>query len=324
MDRASGRTAVFQISGRKFFDPATWSRFESETGFAIPAFPDGVSNALRRFQRLQHTPMQQLADWAEIGPGTRVCSVGGGWGYEEVVFFDRGADVTILDIDEYGVLRPLAQGGHVAYDSDAASIRNEHPEHAEAADRPLELLLGDFVEGLPQDRKFDVLYVSSLTPNDLRLGAMIRLRGGGRPALNGFLNRSIQLAGLLLGRRWRFFPPWEEPILPSLTQFAEDVVAPGGRLLIKYYACPPVTRSRWYVPAMQRQLRRHGFELVSVIRNEAVHQRHAILAVRLGTAEADAVVERLTLRGPVVRNLSVRDANPHEVREIFSRGRGGE
>ena len=306
MNEIDNTATVFHVSGRKFFDPEIWRAFETRENVAIAAFPEGVGAALERFQALQKVPMEQLANWAEIKAGTSVCSVGGGWGFEEVVFFNRGADVTILDIDEYRILRPLAERGHLEMNDGSEGSRS---------DRSVELMIQDFNRGLPA-RKFDVLYVSSLTPNDLRLGDMIRFRG--RTALNGFLNRSAQLAGMLVGKRWRFFPPWEEPILPSLARFAADVLDPGGRLLIKFYACPPVTRSRWYVPSLKRQLARHGFALVSVIRNEAVHQRHALLAVKLGSAEADAMVDRLSKRGDVVRNLSVRDAKPHQVREIYS------
>lgn len=244
-----------------------------------------------------------IGRWSET---VRACALWGGWGYEEVVFFERGADVTILDIDEHDVLRQLSESSYL----------KTNPTDSTATERAVELVIGDFADGLPNNRKFDVLYVSSLTPNDLRLGHMIRMRG--KTVLNGFLNRSVQLAGMLLGRRWRFYPPWEEPILPSLIRFAEEVLEPGGRLLLKSYACPPVTRSRWYVPAVKRQLEKHGFELVSMLRNEAVHQRHATLAVKRGSSEADRTVERILKRGQVVRNLSVRDAVPHEVREIYS------
>jgi len=306
MNEVDSASNVFHVSGRKFFDPQIWRAFETKEKVVLPGFPDGVGATLERFQALQKVPMEQLADWAEVNGSTALCSVGGGWGYEEVVFFNRGADISILDIDEYRVLRPLAEGGYLDM-SDGAT--------PSGSDRSIELRIQDFSRGLP-GRKFDVVYVSSLTPNDLRLGDMIRFRG--LTAFNALLNRSAQLAGMLLGRRWRFYPPWKEPILPSLARFAEDALSPGGRLVIKFYACPPVTRSRLYVPSLKRQLARHGFALVSVIRNEAVHQRHALLAVKLGSPEADAMVDRLSKRGDVVRNLSVRDANPHQVREIYS------
>lgn len=306
MNAVDNASTIFHVSGRKFFDPRIWKVFETTEKVAIPAFPDGVGVALEKFQALQKLPMEQLADWAEISAGTAVCSVGGGWGYEEVVFFNRGADVSILDIDEYAILRPLAERGYVDVEQATATQKS---------DRAIDLMIQDFSR-VAISRKFDVLYVSSLTPNDLRLGNMVRF--GGRTAFNALLNRSAQLAGMLIGRRWRFFPPWEEPILPSLARFATDVVRPGGRLLIKFYACPPVTRSRWYIPSLKRQLARHGFSLVSVIRNESVHQRHALLAVKLGSPEADAMVDRLSMRGNIVSNLSVRDAKPHEVREIYS------
>jgi hypothetical protein len=306
MSEIDNASTVFRVSGRKFFDPQVWRAFETNEKVVVPAFPQGVGATLERFQGLQRDPMEQLADWAEVDATSAVCSVGGGWGYEEVVFFNRGAHISILDIDEYRVLRPLAEGGYFRMNDGPADSGSE---------RSIELMIRDFSRGLPT-RKFDVIYVSSLTPNDLRLGDMIRFRG--RTAFNAFLNRSAQLAGMLLGRRWRFFPPWEEPILPSLARFAEEVLSPGGRLLIKFYACPPVTRSRWYIPSLKRQLARHGFALVSVIRNDSVHQRHALLAVKLGSPEADAMVARLSKRGTVVRNLAVRDSNPHEVREIYS------
>ena len=306
MNAVHNGSTVFHVSGRKFFDPRVWKAFERKENISIPAFADGVGVTLEKFQALQKVPMEQLADWAEIGAGTRVGSVGGGWGYEEVVFFNRGAHVSILDIDEYGVLRPLAEKGYVDMESRAG---------AADSDRAVDLMIQDFSQ-VAVPTKFDVLYVSSLTPNDLRLGNMVRFRG--RTAFNALLNRSAQLAGMLLGRRWRFFPPWEEPILPSLVSFAANALSPGGRLLIKFYACPPVTRSRWYIPSLKRQLARHDFALVSVIRNEAVHQRHALLAVKLGSPEADAMVDRLGKRRNVVSNLSVRDAKPHEVREIYS------
>lgn len=303
-------TEIRHISGDRFFDPSTWKRFEEETGLRIEAFPQGVAAALSRFQELQRAPMEQLAEWADIGPGTRVCSVGGGWGYEEAVFFARGANVTILDVDEYHVLQPLAEGGYLAMDT----VGNRT---GTTVDRTVELIIGDFAAGIPGDRTFDAVYVSSLTPNDLRLGEMIRMRG--RTIVNGLINRGAQLAGMLVGRKWRFYPPWEDPILPTLLRFAESVLAPGGRLLIKCYACPPVTRSRWYVPAVERQLLRSGLVLVSMVRNEAVHQRHAMLAVKDGSPAAEQMIERIQSRGQVVDNLSVRDANPHRVREIYSR-----
>jgi hypothetical protein len=165
--------------------------------------------------------------------GKSVLSLGGGTGTEEHYFWKHGNQLTIVDIDEHGQIEPVLKtlaGGNLHYIvEDANKV--------------------EFSE------KFDVLFLSSFTPDELRRSAIIQQRDG------EMFERMLELNGGI----WEW-PWWENPFHPLVLRFARNL-RDGGTMIVQSY-CGGLDAGDhgYYLWACDRQLAEIGMRLLEVYR----------------------------------------------------------
>ena len=165
--------------------------------------------------------------------GKSVLSLGGGTGTEEYYLWRHGNRLTIVDIDENGVIEPVLKSlprGKLHYVVDDAN-------KVEFSD------------------KFDVLFLSSLTPDELRRSAIIQQRDG-----ETFRNMLELNEGA-----WEW-PWWEDPFHAMIMRFG-GYLSEGGTMIIQSY-CGGLDAAdhRYYLWACDRQLAEHGLRLLELYR----------------------------------------------------------
>jgi hypothetical protein len=165
--------------------------------------------------------------------GKSVLSLGGGTGIEEYYLWQHANRLTIVDIDENGAIEPMLkklERGDLHYIVDDA----------------------DKVEFSEQ---FDVLFMSSFTPDELRRSDIIQQRDGET------FRRMLELnAGA-----WEW-PWWEDPFHPIVMRFACNLREGGTMIVQSYCGGLDAADHRYYLWACDRQLAAIGMRLLEIYR----------------------------------------------------------
>jgi hypothetical protein len=199
----------------------------SETAFYTEFPPAKLPHALR-----VEAAIAQIARRYDI-KNKSILSLGGGTGAEEFYLWHHGNRLTIIDIDEGGgiepVLKRLAQGNLHYFVDDAHNVE--------------------------LTEKFDVLFLSGFTPDELRRSEIIQQRSGETYDRMLALNDG--------GWEW---PWWVDPLHPIVMRFAAQLRTGGTMIVQSYCGSLDAAYQRYYLWAFDRQLEQVGMRLREVYR----------------------------------------------------------
>lgn len=209
--------------------------------------------------------------------GKRVLGIGPGNAAQEYWLHRAGNELVLVDIDENGVLEPLM-----------AAVA----ERAGDGSAQITYVVGDAREpGAWLDERYDVVFMSAWTPDELHRAETIAAAGG--------------------------WPEDAEPLSPACARIVDRGLAEDGLLLILSYASgPDVIRARHYRAALSKQLRSLGLALLEVHCLAASPGVHLVAAVRASDARLAAHVDALADRRPI-RALHARAQCDHAAVRVF-------
>lgn len=197
-----------------------------------------------------------------------VLSIGGGTASEEYWFWKNGDNrLVVVDIDEHGRISPeLArmdprEDGLAYYVGDATQL---FAGSGEAGTDAKENGIWSLKRFWPFRRKrsspsieADVVYISSLTPDEFRREAILRDRSEEM--------RQKKIATGYYDWEWA---PWQDPF-HDLIMTACDGLRPGGLLIVQsYYGGVDTTSHFHFLSAVERQLGSKGIEFLEGFRLE--------------------------------------------------------
>lgn len=170
-----------------------------------------------------------------------VLSIGAGAAHEEATLAEHGCTLTLVDIDEHGLVEPYLRtcGG--------------------SAGPKLRYVIGDAMAHLRDDStQHDAIYVSGFTPEEIRRGEI-------QAAFERRL--STRVAKLVLRRIAHRLPTWPmfgNPFGPYLVEAVQRRLRPGGLLISQsFYRGVPLDQNPHYPYCIRAQLRRLGVELLA-------------------------------------------------------------
>lgn len=185
----------------------------------------------------RHTPAviedcaRQLVDRYEIR-GRSILSLGGGAAAEEYYLARHGGNqLTVIDIDEHGMIAPTLE---------------------KLPPGPLTYIIGDAQQA--EITAFDLLFMSSFTPDELRRSDIHRQRD------TADYHFMLERFG---GWEW---PPWRDPFHPVVQDFLARLPAGGLFIAQSYCGSLDALGNRFYLPACDRQLLSLGIELLEIWR----------------------------------------------------------
>jgi hypothetical protein len=161
----------------------------------------------------------------DAGPKS-VLAIAAGAAVEERYFAEAGCRLVMIDIDERGGMLPVLQ-----------KMPSSHG---------ITYWIADAVSDIGDIGVYDVVYMSSFTPDEMRREALVQ-------------------ANAARGRSWRTN---DDPFHPAIMRYA-DAVAPDGLLIVQSYCGGIDTDANPnYLNACRRQLLRNGLQLLEVHRFE--------------------------------------------------------
>jgi hypothetical protein len=164
--------------------------------------------------------------------GARVLSIGSAESFEEYWFYKASCQLTLNDLDKTGSF---------------ARYLEQIPPPGNSA---LIYVIGDANELVREisNPDYDVLYVSSFPPDELR-----------REDTQANYTRVQPWAMKLLARTW----PHGTPPYHSILMKAVDGLQPGGLAIFQHYrGGVNIAINRHYIPDVQRQFSKHGLSLL--------------------------------------------------------------
>ena len=188
-------------------------------------------------------PINELIKKYDLS-NSKVLSIGPKTGHEEFWFYENGCDLTFVDIDEDNNLKPMLEELSLSQPpksltyilDDAQNIQNYASE------------------------KYDVVYFSSFTPNELRNWDIVSKRN--LSFKNKVLNRIAHHFDISrLNKKW---PPGELPFAPLTLEIIENSVKKNGILIYQSHASGVDSRNQDYLKLLKDQLYEIGIILIHV------------------------------------------------------------
>jgi len=200
-------STLYRVSFNDFYD---WSDRRSVTS-----------------RRLCEKAIKQLIKRYNL-KGMDVLSIGPGGGHEEYWFGIKGGNrLTFFDIDEHGEI-----------ESELKKMANL--PHVDNTNKVIDYYIGDFTKcGLAISKKFDLLYLSGFTPNEVRRA-------------HGPIRIIRRLLKFKIFRAINLFAIMREPFHNSMYK-AFSMAKPNGLIIIQsYYGGIDVISRKSYVEAINR------------------------------------------------------------------------
>ena len=200
-----------------------------------------------RFNKLCEQPMAELISRYNLR-SKRVLSIGASYGHEEYWLYQNRCELTFVDIDEgkkiETYLKQIAVSGN-----------------AQNSDRLLTYAIGDARDyGAENEKKFDVCYFSSFTPNELRNADVYS------KIPKSFANRALRRLSLKIGQGyvgWSW-PQDIKPFMDLVPEIANSSLEDGGQFFYQSYASGVDIRTQNYLLLIDKQLNSLGINLVDV------------------------------------------------------------
>jgi hypothetical protein len=210
------RLRTFQVNASEYFDGLK----------ARNAF-------FAKSREMVQEPMTQLIQWLKIN-NKRVLSVGAGFGHEEYWFHNNDCSLTMVDLDSSHEIESYLVSLPEYYGTDCLTYHIEGIEQ--------------FVR-VPPSKPFDVCYLSSLAPEELRRNDILKGQNVGLRRLKYRLGIPV-------------WPKTEKPYSEFIEKLAR-FLANGGLFVAQFYATIARVEPR-FISASARQLRTVGVELLDL------------------------------------------------------------
>lgn len=195
-----------------------------------------------------HEPMSQLIRRYNL-QNKSVLSVGSASGYQEYCFYENGCSLTLCDIDEHHEIEPYLNT-------------------LKSRDDGLTFALGD-ARYLDSSKKFDIVFFSGFTPNELRniYSTDIRRKMHNRyPFIRRFIDKPI----------W-----YKKPLMELVIEIVDNTLSPNGGLFIfQSYTSDTNASHPEFVAAVKNQLKSLGVMLLDVYYYENHPHVHLLVGIR--------------------------------------------
>lgn len=252
------------------------------------------------YQRCKE-PMRELIEKYGLH-SKRVLSVGSSLGYEEYSFYENGCILTFCDIDEHKTIEPYLK-----------KLPDAGKKNA------LTYFVGDagnLINVL--EHRFDICYVSSFTPNELRNRYMKRVYR--MPYLRRFLDKTIGRLGMdFLYRGLWSWPHDKNALIDLVINIADSALDHEGIFVYQSYASGVDARDSRYVNSIRRQLESIGIYLLIVYYFKNYPNIHLVIGFR-GQLQ-DAVKFMNEVRGrkalSVFHGRSLAVVDPGEISKAY-------
>lgn len=171
--------------------------------------------------------------------GKSILSIGAGTAHEEFYFYKNGSKLTIVDIDEHNSIASILQNLRQVEDYD------------------MTYAIGDATKEHLSNEKFDALYFSSFTPDELRRG---KLRGLAQNLQSKF---GIPLISSPMCNY--FFWRTTSPFHKTITSYIQKYLSTHGHVIVQSY-CEGVDPNvhKGYINAACNYFQRLGLALTEV------------------------------------------------------------
>ena len=260
--------------------------------FSFAAAPELKESFDMFYQRCKE-PMRELIEMYGLH-SKRVLSVGSSLGYEEYCFYENGCSLTFCDIDEHETIEPYLKKLQDSGERDT-----------------LTYFVGDAANLINVlDNRFDIYYVSSFTPNELRNRFMKRVYR--MPYLGRFLDKTIGRLGMDFLYRGLWSWPQDKDVLMDLViKIADSALDHEGIFVYQSYASGVDARDSRYVESICRQLESIGIYLLTVYYFKNYPNIHLVIGFRGHLQEAmkfmNKVLDRKALSAFHGRSLTIVD-----------------
>ena len=200
-------------------------------------------------KKLCKEPMNQLIKKYDLS-NKKVFSLGPNFGHEEYWFYKNGCNLTFVDIDENKVIEKYLKTSSPSTDENSLSY-----------------FIGDASEYNRNysECKYDVFYVSSFTPDELRRGKI-------QTRESTLFTRAINSLSYRLLRK-RLLKTWRtvEPFMDLVLEMAQKNLKDRGLFIYQSYACGvDLHVNPHYIKLVKTQLHAFGVILLKVYCLKAV------------------------------------------------------
>ena len=230
--------------------------------------------------------MQEIIDRYNIR-GRKVLGVGPGNCMQEYWFARNDNALILVDIDEKGLIETALQSLH--------SVSN-------ATEPTITYAIGDARRTAEYlDNPFDVVFLSGFTPDEYHRATIIDA------------SRTLNTEHAPDTGVWPLSrPPFSELCIDLARRL------PNGGLFISlsYASGPDVKTSRFYLPAMQAQLRANGLELLEVYFLREIPGVHLAIAVKEQESAALKEIVNTLKKQPPITRIHPCAHNAHELHTI--------
>jgi len=204
-----------------------------------------LKNYFEKHSRQCQQPINELIKKYNLSK-SKVLSIGPKTGHEEYWFYRNDCDLTFIDMDEDHNLKPLLE-----------------KLSSNQLQKSLTYIIDDarnFQKYV--SKKFDVVYFSSFTPNELRNWDVVSKRklSFGKKIINRIGNQ-LNISSFNL--KW---PPNIIPFIDLTIKIIKNTLKIGGLLIYQSHASGVDTRSQDYLKLINYQLSANGFQLLPVYR----------------------------------------------------------
>lgn len=208
---------------------------------------------------LAKEPMNQLISRFNINSKT-VLSVGSGLAFEEFWFYKSNCKLTLIDLDQHG------------------SFSNELKKILHTKSNNTLRYITDDANNLKEylDEKFNVVYFSGFTPNELRNRTIRWIYK--KPYLGRPINKILKKTNLHFeSLSW---PKNKKPFIDLVEKILDNSLDAGGLFIFQSYASGVIANDEIYIDCIKKQLESIKARLLEVYCFNGYPNIHLIIALK--------------------------------------------
>jgi len=243
------------------------------------------------FEGMIEATIRQLVTKYEI-KNKNIFSIGSGLAFEEYWFYKFGNNLVLLDIDEPKILEKVCidsmnSNGNITYIIDDVYNFDNYDV-----------------------RKFDVVYVSSFTLNELRNAEI----AGKNSIVNRGLNQILKKVGKYKMKKW---PQSKAPFMDIIMKILNQTLKTGGLFICQSYASDVDSSSSSYIEAVKKQLNSNGIKLFAIYRFTEYRSVHLIVGFKGDESSARKFAQKIKSH-PEITDFHGRAELDHTIIKQFS------
>ncbi|NND86935.1 MAG: hypothetical protein HKM23_06405 [Nitrosopumilus sp.] len=214
---------------------------------------------IQKYIELANEPINELINRFNINAKT-VLSIGAGSAFEEFWFYKNNCKLTIIDLDEQKVLK--SQLEKICSTKSNSTLRYITDDAS------------NFKEYL--NEKFNVVYISSFTPNELR-NRTIRWFYK-KPYIGRVLNKILKKTNIHFNSlSW---PKNKKPFMDLIERIVSNCLDETGLFIFQSYASGVIADDETYVESIKKQLKSINVRLLEVYCFKSYPNIHLIIGLK--------------------------------------------